>query len=222
MNSAMKRSLLLLISALTLLACTLPARVSARFSTTATSIPASSPSATASKTRWPTITYTPSITLTPVLPTPTATPTPIPPTATRTVTPVPPSLTPGVDEITSGADAWRLLSVSIVETIYAWSVDVTPYIFNSSPWSYRFLRMDFECLTGRSLISLYNSVKDDGLTLVYRRQGYPDIYLTDRQGRKHPVGILSRFWLAATIPADSRGFTLHFTHLPPFKPLNQP
>lgn len=97
-------------------------------------------------------------------------------------------------------------------------MDVTPYIFNKSPWSYRFLRIDFECLTGRSLISLHDGTADDGLTLVYNRKGYPTIYVIDRLEQQYRVGVLGRCWQAATVPAGSGGFTLFFDSLPPFKP----
>jgi hypothetical protein len=241
----MKRFTLLILAALALLACTLPSRVIAlRFTPTPaprlthTRLPTLTRTPTVTRTLPPTVTPietltpTPTLTLTPsitpsptdtttptITSTPTATFTPIPPTATNTVTPIPPSLTPGPNEITSGQDAWRLVSLKLVNTIFAWGVDVTPFIFNHSPWGYRFLRMDFECLTGRSLISLHDGTADDGLTLVYNRTGYPTIYVIDSLKRTYRVGVLARCWLAATVPYNSSGFTLYFDNLPPFKPV---
>jgi hypothetical protein len=223
---AMNRSivLILLLAGLSLLACSLPSRLVALLDTpTPSASPTHSPTPTLSGTPPPTVSLT--TTLTPIpsdTPTPTITPTQtatITSTPTATSTVIPPTLTPGPNEITSGQDVWRLVSIKTVNTIFAWGVDVNPFIFNHSPGSYRFLRLDFECVTGRSLIDLHNGAADDGLTLVYRREGYPDIYLVDSQGRQYPVGILGRCWLAATMPQGRSGFTLYFGDLPPFEPV---
>jgi len=94
---------------------------------------------------------------------------------------------------------------------------VSPQTYNNYPHNYVFLVFDFVCMTGTTLPTLYAG-SDLGVTYVHKKAGYPDLYVTDSQGQIFPVVIISTCWLAAPIPYNSQGFTLHFKNLPLFVP----
>lgn len=188
---------------------------------TRTPTPGPSQTPTVTQTLTPTITPTATHTATPTqTPTSTATFTPIPPTATRTSTVIPPTLTGGPGLLTFGYDSWRLLSVQMLNEMEILGTIATPYTFNESPWSYRFLRLDFECTSGRSLIDYLAGRAGEtptGASYVHRRKGYENITLIDSQGNTYRVTNIGLCWLAAPVPAVSRGFTLYFDVFAPFK-----
>jgi hypothetical protein len=221
-----------LFSIIMLLSCSLPQRaVNLLVTPTFTRRPTRTATPTITQTLTPTITFTPTITHTSTpsdtptqTTTPTTTSTPIPPTPTFTSTPIPPTWTRAPGHITVDQDAWRLIKFELVNTITEWSNTVTPFTFNRSPWNYRFARLDFECLTGRTLISLLGENPDPGFTFVYNRAGYPNVYLTysaglagARSSRQSSVNMIGSCWLAATVPADSDDFMLFFDRLPAFR-----
>lgn len=206
---------------LILLSCSLPAVVISRIlytptpTPTATATQTNTPSPTATFTQTPTLTHTPT-------PTNTATPTPITPTATRTntpsATPIPPTITPGVDEITSGQDAWRLLLVDTPRTIEMQGSLYYPGKDGVYLPNYRFLRLTFECRTQTPLLSLYTGA-DQGLLYAYRPDGIPDLTLIDPAGNAYPVSIIGPCWLVASLPAPrliSGEYSLLFQNLPDF------
>lgn len=85
--------------------------------------------------------------------------------------------------------------------------------------SYTFIRLNFECTSGKSLIELYTG-SDLGLTFIYQPGGYQDVYLQDLQGRRYLVKLIGTCWLATPFPRIRQQdpfFTLHFKDLPPFK-----
>lgn len=98
-----------------------------------------------------------------------------------------------------------------IEILGGW---VSPPVYNHSPVGYQFLRIDFTCDTGRSLIALYAG-RDLGLNFIHNRRGYPDLRVADSTGRFFRATMLGECWLAAPVPPASRGFTLYFKQLPP-------
>ena len=82
-----------------------------------------------------------------------------------------------------------------------------------------FMRMNFSCSTGDSLISLYSG-QDLGLTFIHNQAGYSDLSIEDLQGHKYLVTLLGTCWLAAPIPstlANEGYFVLNFKNMPHFK-----
>lgn len=135
------------------------------------------------------------------------------------MTPRPPTLTPGPGEITNGSNIWRLKSVDFPAYISMFGMRFAPPLRKEPAPAYVFMRLNFECTTGASLIQLYSG-KDMGLTFVFKEIGYPDIFIEDLQGHKYLVTLLGTCWLAAPIPsarAGDRTFELHFSKQPPFQ-----
>lgn len=174
------------------------------------------PSVTPSVTPTFTLTSTPTLTLTP-----TATSSPIPktPTATATITPIPPSLTPALNQMTAGQDSWKLISMDYPDYISAIGRLFYPPERDDPISSYVYLRLNFACQTGKSLIELYTGY-DMGLTFIYKPSGYPDVYIEDYQGRRYLVNLIGACWLATPLPrarlADPY-YILAFKSLPPLK-----
>lgn len=69
--------------------------------------------------------------------------------------------------------------------------------------------MEFECVTGPSLIALMD-LKEYGLTFVHRKDGYPDIWLEDENQEIYPVNMIATCWLAAVVPPDIQSVTLYY------------
>ena len=120
------------------------------------------------------------------------------------MTPRPPTLTPGPGEITNGSNIWRLKSVDFPAYISMFGMRFAPPLRKEPAPAYVFMRLNFECTTGASLIQLYSG-KDMGLTFVFKEIGYPDIFIEDLQGHKYLVTLLGTCWLAAPIPSARAG-----------------
>ncbi len=182
------------------------------------------PSRTSTSTPSPTLTPTASATatLTPSpSPSPTFTPTPTPPTPTPRppATLQPPTLTPGPNQITFGQDFWQLVSLETPDHITAIGRVFYPPASRSPQLPYVFLRMNFNCASGKSMIQLYTG-KDMGLTFIYRPDGYSDVFVEDYQGYRYLVNLIGACWMAAPVPRNTlekRYFTLHFKNLPPLE-----
>jgi hypothetical protein len=99
--------------------------------------------------------------------------------------------------------------MELTKTVVALDTTVTPQIYNGAPGGYVFLRMNFNCLTGSTLIRLF-TLEDLGLTFVHQRDGYAHIFIRDFLGRSFPVNMISECWLAAVVPPDTRGITLFY------------
>jgi Tol biopolymer transport system component len=129
-----------------------------------------------------------------------------------------PSLTPAPNQITNGQQIWQLESVDFPAYITALGRTYSPPTRRDPLQSYVFLRMNFICTTGDSLIELYSGA-DLGLTFVHKQSGYPDLSIEDLQGHKYLVTLLGDCWLAAPIPHSrirDGAFQLNFKDLPPF------
>jgi TolB protein len=121
--------------------------------------------------------------------------------------------------MTSGQDIWQLTSVEYPAYISAIGRVFSPPSQNDALLSYVFLRLNFNCTTGASLIELYTGL-DMGLTFIYQPYGYSDVFIEDFQGRRYLVTLIGSCWLAAPLPsirAQDRYFNLHFKSLPPFR-----
>ena len=130
---------------------------------------------------------------------------------------VPPSLTPGPDQITYGLDVWNLVSVDFPSYITALGRVYSPPTRRDPFPAYVFIRLNFECTTGKSLIDLYSGLVM-GLNFVHKQSGYPDLSIEDLQGHKYLVTLLGACWLAAPMPrtrVKDAYFTLNFKDLPP-------
>ncbi len=202
----------LLLAAVFLLSCIAPDRIIRWIQT-----PTPTPTNTLTPTPSPTSTRTPRPTNTS-----TATPSPTPTVSfvsTRTNTPQPPTVTPGHNEITNGSNVWRLTLVDFPAYISVFGQRFAPPLRKNPLQAYVFIRLNFECATGASLIQLYTG-KDMGLTFVFKEIGYPDNYIEDAQGQKYPITLLGSCWLAAPIPStrmQDEVFVLHFKDQPPFE-----
>jgi len=185
-------------------------------------------SPTPSRTPRPTITFTATPTLTSTVtptytptPFPTATNTPIPktPTLTPTNTTIPPTVTAGPGQIALGQDSWLFTSAEYSDTVPAFGFPVTP-VWQGYPPNYVFLRINFDCITGKSLTHLYTGERQDmGLTFIHNPYGYADVYIKDSIGAIYRASMIASCWLAIPIAAPSKpdsNFTLHFKELPPF------
>lgn len=107
---------------------------------------------------------------------------------------------------------WELTSLELTRTVEALDTTVTPQIYNGAPGGDVFLRMNFDCLTGSTLIRLF-TLEDFGLTFVHKRDGYAHIFLRDIRGRTFHVNMIGECWLAAVVHPDSIGFTLFYNGL---------
>ena len=130
-------------------------------------------------------------------------------TNTPTRTSFPPTFTPAPNQITQGFDVWQLLAVELTPRISVLGKPLTPQQYNRSPGGYVFLLMEFECLTGVSLIALFD-LQEYGLTFVHRLDGYPHLWLQDSRQRIFPINLLGVCWLAAPIPPDVTSVTLFY------------
>jgi hypothetical protein len=74
-----------------------------------------------------------------------------------------------------------------------------PSVHKNPMMSYVYLRLNFDCTTGRSLIELYTGI-DMGLTFVHRPNGYADVFLQDYRGSRDLVTLMGACWLAVPIP----------------------
>jgi Tol biopolymer transport system component len=130
-----------------------------------------------------------------------------------------PSLTPAPNQLTSGQDVWQLVSVEYPDYITAIGrVFSAPAKSDKLP-SYGYMRLNFDCTTGTSLIELYTG-QDMGLTFIYKPDGYPDVYIEDYQGHRYLVTLIGSCWLAAPMPQASPEdsfYTLHFQSLQPVR-----
>lgn len=179
---------------------------------TLTFTPTSTPTITPTQTSTPTVTPTPTPSHTP---TPKSSPTP---SQTPTKTQIPPTLTPAANQITSGQDVWDLTSVDFPAYISVFGRVFSPPTRRDPLWSYVFIRLNFSCTTGTSLIELYSGV-DMGLTFIHKQVGYNDLSIEDHQGHKYLVTLVGPCWLAAPIPAERAEdgyYVLNFKDLPPF------
>jgi len=197
--------------------CNMPNRVGELLRTPT---PSQTPTSTPTLTPVPTLTFTPSVTpsLTPTS-TSTSTPTPATPTLRPSATLPPPTITPGPNQITFGQNAWQLVSLEEREKIIAIGRVFYPPARRAPLLPYSYLRMNFNCKSGRSLIQLYTG-KDMGLTFIYKPGGYSDVYVEDYQGNRYLVNLIGACWLAAPVPwsqLEKQYFTLHFQSLPPLQ-----
>jgi hypothetical protein len=202
------------------LSCSLPFRLTGLIDSEATPTATRTPypSITPSPSTTPTYTLTPSPTRT-KFPTATITPSPITPSPTTTSTPFPATLTPGINQITSGQNSWRLTSFEFTHTLKPLGFEVSPS-WQGYPLNYDFLLLNFECSTGASLVSLYTNDKDLGVAFIHRPQGYQDVFLRDSQGVKYPITMISACWMAVPAPPEmqkSAYVLLFFKNLPPFE-----
>ncbi len=203
--------------ALIVLGCNMPNRIGDFFRTpTPSQTPTFTPTLTSTPTRTsqPTFTFTPSLT-----PTYTSTPGRPSPTPSPTVSPLPPTLTPGPNQISSGQHFWQLVSLDFPSYISAIGRVFYPPTRRDPVLSYVYLKMNFNCASGRSLIHLYTG-EDLGLTFIYRPDGYSDVFVEDLQGNRYLVNLIGACYLAAPLPRsrmEDPGFTLHFKSLPPFR-----
>jgi Tol biopolymer transport system component len=179
----------------------------------------------ATPTQEPTFTITSSPT-----PTQTLTPSPFPsptfsPISSNTSTyaptpsPTPTSITPGPNQLVVDQKIWQLESVDTPSYISALNRLYSPPKRSDPSPAYVFLRMNFECRTGQSLIQAYSG-SDMGLTFVHKQSGYSDISIQDLQGHKYLVTLLGACWLAAPIPksrAQDGHFSLNFKDLNPIQ-----
>ncbi len=184
--------------------------------------PSSTPKPASSPTRSPPSlpTWTPSSSPTPSA-TPTAEPTDIL-KATRFSTGT--ILTPLPNQLVIDQQIWQLVSADTPSYISALGRLYSPPKRNDPSPAYVFLRMNFECRTGQSLIQAFAG-SDMGLTFVHKQSGYSDISIQDMQGHKYLVTLLGACWLAAPIPktqAQDVFFVLNFKDLPPFQFKLQP
>jgi hypothetical protein len=212
--------LILLISSLLFLSCSLPFRF--------TNLLASKTSPTATRTPYPSITplpsFTPTFTLTSTatrtkFPTATLTPSPATPSPTASGTSIPPTLTPGYNMIASGQSSWLLTSFEYTRTLKPLGFEITPS-WQGYPLNYDFLLLNFQCTTGDSLVSLYTNDQDLGVAFIHRPQGYQDIFIRDSQGIKHPITMISSCWMAAPVPPEMQRSSyalLFFKNLQPFE-----
>lgn len=168
---------------------------------------------TATRTVSPTTSFTPSNTPTPSstwTATPTYTFTPRPSrTNTPSRTPIPPTFTPAPNQITRDYDAWQLTGIELRSKVSFLGTPITPQQYNRSPGGYLFLVMEFECLTGPSLIALFD-LKEYGLTFVHRKDGYPTLWLQDERERIFPLNIIATCWLASVVPPDVQSVNLFY------------
>lgn len=218
---ATQKWLFFLLVSLLLLSCSLPAVVISRVLYTPTPTPTSTATQTSTPSPTATFTQTPTPSHTPT-PTSTPTPTPITPTATRTntpsITPIPPTITPGLNEITSGQDAWRLVLVDTPRTIQLQNSVYFPGKDGTYMPNYLFLRLNFECRTQTPLLSLYTGA-DNGLLFAARADGIPGLFIIDPAGNSYPVVLVGPCLLAAPLPKTRLvpgEYTLIFQNLPEF------
>jgi hypothetical protein len=207
---------LLLLACFSILSCDFPARILQQ-------IHPPSPTPTRVVSATPSPTSTPTFTLT-VTKTATLSPTP---TRQATITPSPtsestlfsPSQTPSPDQIVAGNAVWDLKSVDYPAYITVIGRLFSPPTRRDPFPAYVFMRMNFNCTTGDSLIKLYAG-QDMGLTFIQKQAGYPDLSIEDQQGHKYLVTLLGTCWLAAPLPATQTRdgyFVLNFKDMPTFR-----
>ena len=84
--------------------------------------------------------------------------------------------------------------------------------------NYLFLRLNFECRTQTTLLSLYTGA-DKGLLYAARPDGIPGLIIIDPVGNPYPVVLVGPCWLAAPLPKPriiSGEYSLLFQNLPEF------
>jgi Tol biopolymer transport system component len=116
-------------------------------------------------------------------------------------------------ELKSGQDIWRITSTEITRQIIVLGYTISP-TWQDFPITYNFLTINFECVTGKSLIELYTK-KDMGLTFIHDADGYSDIYVTDHLGEKHLATMIGDCWISIPLLPEKHGFTLFFSNLDP-------
>ena len=201
---------------ISLLSCNFPGRILRLLQT-----PTFTPTVTNTATLTSTSTFTPLPTVTKT-PTRSATATLIPsfsPSPTKGPTATLPTLTPAPDQITNGDEIWDLKSVDYPAYITVFGRLFSPPTRRDPFPAFVFMRMNFSCSTGDSLITLYSG-QDMGLTFTHKQAGYPDLSIEDLQGHKYLVTLLGTCWLAAPIPstlANEGYFALNFKNMPQFK-----
>lgn len=205
-----------ILACISLLSCNFPGRILRILQTptyTPTITHTATPTSTATFTPLPTITSTPTILVSPTLSlslTPSFTPGSMPTLPTRT---------PAPNQITNSSETWDLKSVDYPPYITVIGRLYSPPTRRDPFPAYVFIRMNFTCTTGDSLIKLYAG-QDMGLTFIQKQNGYPDLSIEDQQGHKYLVTLLGPCWLAAPIPATlakAGYFILNFKNMPPFK-----
>jgi hypothetical protein len=134
-----------------------------------------------------------------------------------TPTPAAATFTQGI--LTNGQDSWQLTSVEFVPYISINGHLYYPAVARKTgpERSYRFMRLNFDCTSGKSLITQYAGM-DMGLTYINRPLGYSDVFINDYQGRSFLSTLIGACWLAVPVPyqrlQESR-FSLHFQSFPP-------
>jgi len=119
--------------------------------------------------------------------------------------------------LTSGQDSWRLSSIDYPAHISIFGKVFYPPKNKIPLLSWQFIRLNFECTTGKSLLTLYTG-KDMGLTFINHQSGYGDVYLEDYQGAYYPATLIGACWLAVPAPinvVEENRFALHFQELQP-------
>ncbi|MFM8320184.1 MAG: hypothetical protein ACKOC5_04640, partial [Chloroflexota bacterium] len=150
-------------------------------------------------------------------PTPVSFPTRSAASLTASFTPLPPTLTPGPNQMTFGQHVWDLASVQTPGEIRAIGRIFKPPTPRDPLQTYVYLRVNFSCTSGVSLIELYTG-HDLGLTFIHSPNGYSDLSVEDYQGSRYLVNLVGACWLAAPVPlsqVEQGNFTLHFQSLPP-------
>jgi len=122
------------------------------------------------------------------------------------------------NELAAGEKVWKLVSVDYPDYITALGRVYSPPTRRDPFPAYVFMRLNFQCTSGNSLIQLYMG-QDLGLNFTHKQAGYSDISIEDHQGRRYLVTLLGACWLAAPIPRTRAGdghFILNIRGQPPF------
>jgi Tol biopolymer transport system component len=205
-----------ILACISLFSCNFPGRLLRLFQTptyTPTATNTATPTSTSTLTPLSIFTITSTLSATPSL-TPSISSSP-----TSGPTPTLPTLTPAPNQITNGDEIWDLKSVDYPAYITVFGRLFSPPTRRDPFPAYVFMRMNFSCTTGDSLIKLYTG-QDMGLTFTHKQTGYTDLSIEDLQGHKYLVTLLGTCWLAAPIPstlANEGYFILNFKNMPTFK-----
>ena len=111
--------------------------------------------------------------------------------------------------LTNGTDRWQVTSVIFQDTADNSGEPIIP-----SDKTQTFLRVDFDCSTGKSLLELKFSFK---MQSFYVPGGIPDVYVMDSSGTKFLAVMIENCSITVPVSKDSKGFTLHFMDLQPIE-----
>ncbi|HLO32185.1 MAG TPA: hypothetical protein VK249_23755 [Anaerolineales bacterium] len=113
--------------------------------------------------------------------------------------------------MTNGTDQWQLSAVSFQDTLDQNGKAVMP-----SDESQTFLRVDFECTSGASLVNLYtgSKVQSSGFGVP---GGIPDVYVTDSTATRYLAILIENCSVVVPVSKSSQGFKLYFKDLLPIK-----